>query len=225
MDCSPHYSKLMSLKLDGALNEEDNKIVEEHVAGCPACAALWDAMLDADVLIWKWVHEPLPLPDNFGSKVMVKIAAQEDVSRAPSYTWTPQTSNVTRPLTEALPSLPGPLTSQMHGWHHQAARYVRVAAIAVVSVAASLGLALALLVSGVIRFEGPLAGLSATLRSYMAAIDTWVRSLFMGMGVGVYAAVGLVMLLLALIGWQLIAQYQRSVSDVRGNTGYLEAVA
>ena len=84
---------------------------------------------------------------------------------------------------------------------------------------------LALLVSGVIRFEGPLAGLSATLRSFMAAIDTWVRSLFMGMGVGVYAAVGLVMLLLALIGWQLIAQYQRSVTDVRGNTGYLEAVA
>ena len=224
MECSP-VSKLMSLKLDGALNEEENKVVEAHVAGCPACAALWDAMLDADVLMWKWVQEPLPLPDNFGSKVMLKIAAQEGVSRAPSYTWTPETANVTRPLTGLLPLIPGPLTSQMHGWQHTASRYVRGVTIGILSVAAALGVLLALLVTGVIQFGGPLAGLTATLRTYFAAIDTWVRSLFMGLGVGVYAAVGLVMLLLALVGWQLVAQYQRSATDTRGNTGYLEAVA
>src|SRR5687767_5409044 len=201
--CSP-VSKLMSLKLDGALNEEEDKLVEAHVKDCPACATLWAAMLDADVLMWKWVQEPLPLPDNFGSKVMLKIAAQEGVIRAPSYTWTPQTANVTKPLTGPVPPIGGPLTAQMHGWQHTASRYVRVASIVVLSLAAAVGLALALLMTGVIQFDGPLAGLTATLRTYAAAIDTWVRSMFIGLGVGVYAAVGLVMLLLGLVGWQLV---------------------
>jgi anti-sigma factor RsiW len=219
MDCS-RYSNLMSQKLDGELSELEAEHFETHVAGCTACTALWAAMMEADVLVWKWVSEPLPMPDNFGAKVMQKIAAQADAQRAPSFEWTPAAANVTRPLTE-VPSIPGPLTARIQNWQSRANRYVRGVAIAAFSVAAAFGLTLTLLLTGVIQLEGPLA---ATVRSYLNAIDTWARSLFVGFGAGVYAAVGLVMLLLALVGWQLVAQYQRSAQEPRGNTGMLEAL-
>ena len=220
MDCLA-YTKLMSLKLDGALDAESDRVVDEHIATCASCAALWDAMLEADVLMWKWVREPLPVPNNFGTKVMLKLAAQADVERAPSYVWTPQTANVTRPLGDLPAYIPGPLTTQMQGWQRGASRYVRVAAIVGLSMAVALGLLMSLLVTGVLQFDGPLAGLTTTLRTYLSASDTWVRSLFMGMGAAVYAVAGIVMLLLALAGWQLVVQYQRGAAQARGNTGYL----
>jgi hypothetical protein len=41
----------------------------------------------------------------------------------------------------------------------------------------------------------------------------------------VYAAIGIVLSLLVLLGWQVVASYQRSLRVRRGQTGYLEATA
>lgn len=231
------YDNLMSLKLDGLLDAEKERAFEGHVVGCPHCAPLWGALLDADEILRGWVAEAVPVPANFQVKVMAQVAAlplsRTQAQAAPAYVPAlaggVQVQQPTRPLsvTGPLPGgLTGPLTMRLAEWQGRAAPYVRWVAAGVLALASMVGLLMALVVSGALTFEGQFAGVASAFRTFFQAADTWVRSLFVGVGPGVFVVAGIILGLLALAGWQVVSSYQRSVMEQpRGNTGYLEMAA
>jgi hypothetical protein len=93
------------------------------------------------------------------------------------------------------------------------------------SIAGTAGLLLALIVSGSLEVGGPFAGTVEVTRTFFAALGTWVRSIFVGLGPGALTTGALVLGLLVLVGWQVVSGYQRTAVEQRGNTGYLEAAA
>jgi len=229
------YDNLMSLKLDGLLDAEKDRAFEGHVIDCPHCAPLWEAMLDADDMLRGWVSEPLPVPANFHVKVMAQVAVSPVVRQELAPAFAPVMAQVphavqqpTRPLsmTGPLRGLTGPLTMRLVELQGRVAPYVRWVAAGVLAFASMVGLLMALVVSGVVTFDGQLAGVTTAFRNFFQATDTWVRSLFVGIGPGLFVVAGLVLGLLALAGWQVISAYQRSVMEQRrGTTGYLEMLA
>jgi len=231
-DCKK-YDNLMSLKLDGLLDAEKERAFEGHVVGCPHCAPLWQAMLDADDMLREWVCEPIPVPANFHVKVMTRVVASAVVRPQLAPVFTPVIAQAvpqpTRPLSLTGPlsgALTGPLTMRLTELQARIAPYVRWAVATVVALAAITGLVMALVVSGVLTFEGQLAGVAGAFRTFFQAADTWVRSLFVGIGPGLFVVAALVLGLLALAGWQVVSAYQRSVLDQRHRTtGYLEMPA
>jgi anti-sigma factor RsiW len=227
------YDNLMSLKLDGRLDAEKERAFEGHVVGCPHCAPLWEAMLEADDMLRGWICEPLPVPANFHVKVMARVGASPALSPqlapalAPAFIQPiPQP---TRPLslTGPLPgSFTGPLTMRLAELQSRIVPYVRWAAAIGLALAATVGLVMALVVSGVLTFDGQMAGVADGFRTFFQTADTWVRSLFVGIGPGLFVVAGLVLGLLALAGWQVVSAYQRSVFEQRHRTtGYLEMPA
>lgn len=229
------YDNLMSLKLDGMLDAEKDRAFEGHVVDCPHCAPLWEAMLDADDMLRGWVSEPLPVPASFHVKVMAQVAVSPITHQelVPAFAVAvPQVANgvqqPTRPLsmTGPLHGLTGPLTMRLVELQGRVAPYVRWIAAGVLAFASMVGLLMALIVSGALTFDGQMAGVTSAFRNFFQATDTWVRSLFVGIGPGLFVVAGLVLGLLALAGWQVFAAYQRSVTEQRrGNTGYLEMMA
>ena len=227
------YDNLMSLKLDGLLDVKNERVFDNHVSQCPHCAPMWEALVEADNLLWGWVSEPLAVPANFHVKVMAQIATSP-VTHAqvvPVYAGVavPQPTrplpilSVTGPLTGGLT---GPLTMRLADLQGRVAPYVRWIAAGVTAFASLAGLVMALIVSGALTFEGEMAGATGAVRTFFQAADTWVRSLFVGLGPGVFVVVGLVLGLLVLAGWQVASAYQRALLETRrGNTGYLEARA
>ena len=215
------YEELVSLKLDGRLDDENQKSLDDYMAHHKS--PLLAAMIEADDLLWKWVQEPVPVPDNFHEKVMARIGEQPSllaVAGAPTggLVKVPQ---ATRPL---VGPIPGPLTMQLQEWQRRAFGMTRGLAIAAITLGSSVGLLMVLLMTGVLPAEGPLSGAVTTLRTYFAAAETWARSLFIGVDISVLASAGLVFGILALTGWQLVAQYQRTAREGR-QTGYLEALS
>jgi anti-sigma factor RsiW len=163
-DCKK-YDNLMSLKLDGLLDAEKERVFDSHVARCPQCAPRWEAMVETDKMLWGWVSEPLPVPANFHVKVMARVATSPitHMQVAPAYAGiaVPQP---TRPL-PILPNtgpltggLTGPLTMRLTELQGRIAPYVRWIAAGVLAVASMAGLIMALVVSGVLTFEGEMAG-------------------------------------------------------------------
>ena len=229
------YDNMMSLKLDGLLDAAKERVFEGHVVGCPHCAPLWDALLDADEMLRGWIAEPRPVPVNFQVKVMAQVAvlpiARPQVAPAyvPALVGGMQVQQPTRPLSVTgtlAGGLTGPLTMRLAEWQGRAAPYLRWVAVGTLALASMAGLVMALVVSGVLTFEGQLAGVAGAFRTFFQTADTWVRSLFVGMGPGVFVVAALLLGLLALAGWQVVSSYQRSVIEQRrGTTGYLEMAA
>ena len=230
-DCKK-YDNLMSLKLDGLLDAEKERVFDNHVARCPQCAPMWEAMVETDKMLWGWVSEPLPVPANFHVKVMARVAISPITHMQVASTYAgiavPQPTRplpilpTTGPLTGGLT---GPLTMRLTEWNGRIAPYVRWIVAGVLALASIAGLVMALVVSGMLTFEGEMAGVAGAFRTFFQAADTWVRSLFVGLGPGMFVVGGLILGLLVLAGWQVASAYQRSVMEQRrGTTGYLEAL-
>jgi hypothetical protein len=94
---------------------------------------------------------------------------------------------------------------------------MRGAAAVGLSFAGTAGLVIALMLSGVIRVEGPFAGFLVMLRTFLAAVNSWLGSLFAGVGAGTVAGVSLVMGVMVLVAWQLVAAYHRTAGMEPGN--------
>ena len=169
------------------------------------------------------------MPDNFHSKVMEQVVASPVVRPQMVPAYVPGVSQPTRPLSMTGPlggSLTGPLTMRLLEWQGQVAPYLRWVAVAALAVVGVIGVVLALIVSGVLTFQGDLAGVSGAFRTFFGVVDTWVRSLFTGAGPAIFVVAGILMTLLLIAGWQVVSSYQRSVLEQRrGATGYLEALA
>jgi hypothetical protein len=110
-------------------------------------------------------------------------------------------------------------------WQGRLAAYARGIAAVALSLAGTAGLLLVLLLTGVLQVEGPSATLVEALRTFFSAAETWVRALFASSAAGLLTVGALVLALLALVGWQVVASYQRLAAQQRGKTAYLEAAA
>lgn len=74
MDCDK-YMELLSARLDGALTEEEERELEEHLAACPDCRAV-GAQLSALQGAFPELEE-IPVPEGFTRGVMDRIRASE----------------------------------------------------------------------------------------------------------------------------------------------------
>jgi anti-sigma factor RsiW len=226
------YDELMSLKLDGLLAEPEARRLDEHISVCEECAGLWAVMKEADALLWASALEPAPVPANLHARVMERIAAVAPVGVATPVPPVPQP--------QPLPARPAPATSvlgprsadtsvlplpvdPLQELQGRLAVYMRGIVLAGLSVLGGVLLLLALVMSNAVELGGPLATPVAVLRTLFEAAGTWLRSMFFGLGPEMITAAGLVLGLLALIGWQVIAAYHRAVGEQPDTTGYAEA--
>jgi hypothetical protein len=108
-------------------------------------------------------------------------------------------------------------------WQRRIGSYVRGMAAVGLSIAGTVGLLLALVLSGTIKLSGPAGDAVDTMRTFFQAAETWVRSLFVGFGPGLLAVASVMIGILLLVGWQVISGYYHSALENRGNTGVLEA--
>ena len=69
------FDELMSLKLDGLIDDFDERRLNEHLGECDVCAQTWALFRQADGILRNSASEPLPVPYSFQSKVMVQVAA------------------------------------------------------------------------------------------------------------------------------------------------------
>ena len=231
MPCNGMYDELMSLKLDGLLAESEARRLDEHISVCEECAGLWAMMKEADALLWASALEPAPVPANLHARVMERIAAATPVVATPM-------PHVPQP--QPLPARPAPATSvpgprsadtsvlpmpvdPIQELQGRLAAYMRGIAVAGLSALGGVLLLLALILSGVVELGGSLAAPVAVLRTLFEATGTWLRSILVGLGPEMITAAGLVLGLLALIGWQVTAAYYRAVGE-QADTGYAEAV-
>lgn len=240
MQCQAIYDEMMSLKLDGMLAAEDERRLDEHVVGCAACASLWAAMKQADALFCASAAEPVAVPAGLQSKVMLRIAAQSapllaleaEPVRLPGMAVSRRVPVVAMASPATVRLREEPLIPQLglYEWQTRVSSYVRRAAITGLSIAAAAGLVLALVISGVIQVSGPFGPTIEVTRTFVQAVDTWLGSMFTGVGPGMVTVSALVFGLLALAGWQVVTGYHRFVAEQKGNTGrldtgYLEALS
>jgi hypothetical protein len=235
MTCKGNYDEVMSLKLDGLLDAKKERELDEHVAICNHCGPLWAAMKRADTLLWSSVAEPVPVPVDFQAKVMLRVAATTIVQpqsspalQAPVATHVP----ASMPMSASMPSLTRPLgplptnlSSPTQALRSQLGAYARGVSAVALTLLGTIGLFLALVVSGTLKLGGPLHDAGEVVRTSFVAAETWVRSLFVGVGLETLGVSGMVMGLLVLVGWQVVASHYRLASSQHGKTAYLEALS
>ncbi len=228
MVCRSTYDEMMSLKLDGLLGSDESRLLMAHVESCADCAELWAAMSEADELLCASSREPVPLSVDFQAKVMHKIALLPVYRpQLGAAVWPAAVSSVpTGPATQVLPP---------EGWliagldtllecRHSLSRYLRGAAAIGLSIAGTAGLMIALLMSGALTVGGPFEGSVATMRTFFAAVGTWLNSLLLGVGAGVVSAGGLVAAIMLVVAWQVVSAYQRAVDFEQAGAGLTEAL-
>lgn len=66
-------SELLSAALDGALTGEEQAVLDEHLAACPACSALFDDLRSLQTAVGEL--EEVPAPAGFAARVMDAVAA------------------------------------------------------------------------------------------------------------------------------------------------------
>jgi Putative zinc-finger len=235
MPCPIEIDELMSLKLDGLIDEQGDLRLDKHLNTCAECNLLWAAMKHADDFLRVSASEPLPVPSGFQMKVMAQIAVIE-AEKSPALESGPlfqpaiglATNIGTMPLataTRRLERLPTGSLALYNEWQHRVASYVRGIAAVGISLAGTVGLLLALVLSGTIKVSGPAADVVGTVRTFFDAVDTWAGSLFLNFGPGIVAVSLVIAGVLSLLGWQVVSSYHRSALENRGNTGVLEALA
>ena len=74
MDCD-NYLELLSLRLDGALTEEEERELEAHMAVCPDCRAAGAQLAALRSAFDEW--EDVSAPEGFAQGVMDRIRAEE----------------------------------------------------------------------------------------------------------------------------------------------------
>ncbi len=227
MTCKGNYDEAMSLKLDGLLDANQERELDEHVTICNHCGPLWAAMKMADTLLWSSVAEPAPVPVDFHAKVMSRVAATTTARQAVGAhgpILVPMSSNMPS-FTRPLGPLPANLPSPTHALRSQLGAYARGVSAVALTLLGTIGLFLALVVSGTLKLGGPLHDAGEVVRTSFVAAETWVRSLFVGVGIETLGISGLVMGLLLLVGWQVVASHYRLASSQHGKTAYLEALS
>ena len=234
MTCKGNYDEVMSLKLDGLLDANKERELDEHVAICNHCGPLWAAMKRADTLLWSSAAEPVPVPVDFQAKVMVRLAATPAVRLQPASLAMPVAAHLpaSMPMSASMPSLtrplgplPSNLSSPTQDLRRQLGAYARGVSAVALTLLGTIGLFLALVVSGALKLGGPLHDAGEVVRTLFVAAETWVRSLFVGVGLETLGVSGLVMGLLVLVGWQVVASHYRLASSQHGKTAYLEALS
>jgi hypothetical protein len=215
MDCLK-IDEMMSLQLDGLLAPDEERQFLAHVSHCATCSPVWTAMELADSLLSASAREPLPVPADFTIRVMEKIAVSSVQRTALQYgpaeavgpavvlpsVLPPQFANGDNTL--FIPDL------NLQELQHRLGNYVRGVAAVALSLAASFGLLLALLVSGAIQPGAALAPTVDTLRTFFGSLDTWARSFVGGSTSQLVALAGIVMALMALAAWQIVHNYHRA---------------
>jgi hypothetical protein len=192
-------------------------------------------MKRADTMLWSSVAEPVPVPVDFQAKVMSRVAATTAVVRPQrSPLQVPIATHVpaSMPMAASMPSLTRPLgplpinlASPTQALRSQLGAYARGLSAVVLTLLGTIGLFLALVVSGTLKLGGPLHDAGEVVRTSFVAAETWVRSLFVGVGMETLGISGLVMGLLVLVGWQVVASHYRLASSQHGKTAYLEALS
>ncbi len=234
MPCETEYDELMSLKLDGLLDVNGEYRLNEHLQTCADCTLLMSAMRQASDMLWASALEPLPVPATLHTKVMMQIAVsapatvlQLDPFFQPGIGMVANAGVVILPMgaTRRLHETPTMHLAGYSEWQSRMALYLRGLAAVGLSIAGTIGLLLALALSGAIKFSGPVADAVGTLRTFFQAIDSWVRSVFVNFGPGLIVVGASLVGILLLAGWQVVSSYHRSALENRGNTGVLEALA
>jgi hypothetical protein len=235
MPCPNEIDELMSLKLDGLIDEHDEHRLDEHLNTCDDCGLLWAAMKQADSILWTSALQPLPVPSNFQVKVMAQIAVAVSVPAAaveldpffqPGIGMAANMQVlVPAGATRRLEETPTGYLALYTEWQGRITSYVRSVAAVGLALAGTVGLLLAFILSGTIKFDGPAGEAVGTIRTFVQAIDTWIGSLFTNFGPGLVAMGGMLVGILALVGWQVVSGYHRLALENRGNTGALEALA
>jgi hypothetical protein len=247
------FDELMSLKLDGLIDDFDDRRLNEHLGECDSCAQMWNLFQQADSLLRTSALEPLPVPSTLHSKVMAQVAAPAYRPQAeaagsqplflPSITTgrlgdIPSLQGVGMPTLVAASAAVAPATPPAHtrrlpalpttgladyamDWQGRVAGYLRNAAAIILALAGTSALLLALAMSGAVKLEGPLGDGVSTLRTLFEAVGAWFQSLFTSSGSALIAVSAVIAGLLILVGWQVVANYQRTVIEARGHTGAL----
>ena len=222
MTCKTDYEELMSLKLDGMLPPTEVEELESHVTGCAECAPVWEAMREADSLIWSSTRILPPVPEGFHASVMARVAAS------------PVKRTALLPVAEAsparvpvgiFPSMPATALDERQDWQRALGGYLRGAAAVAISLLGTLGLLIALVMSGVLVVGEPVSSMLEPLRTMLNAAGSWARSLAVGLGPGLLTMGGLLLGALLLAGWQVVAGYHRNIFDQSGGMTYTEAAA
>jgi hypothetical protein len=227
MVCPTEYADLMSLRLDGALTPPDERVLDEHVANCDGCRLLWAAMKQADEILSASALEPLPVPSTLHATVMVRIAAPaRAVLQAAPPVFLPSAPGTplepAGPATRTLAALPtGALPAYVYELQSRLASYARSAAAIALAVAGTIGLALALVMSGTIPLSGPVGEFVGVTRTFFEAADAWISTAVTGAGPALWGVFALLAGLLVLVGWQVVSGYQRAAAEARGATGFL----
>lgn len=91
MDCDK-YLELMSAALDGELTAEERRALDSHLAVCPECAALYQALCGQSAALRNLDCE---VPSNLKQRIMSNLPAQEQpVKNIKPVRWTPKTGRV-----------------------------------------------------------------------------------------------------------------------------------
>lgn len=224
MGCQTIYDEMMSLQLDGLLDAEDERHLLAHVAGCNKCAPFWDAMREADALLVASSREPAPLPADFAFKVMGRVALttvarpqlEPEAAAAPVF-------DMSRPISVLPPMTPAfddheafpqeHLPEYAQEWQSRIASYVRGMTAIGLSVLGAAGFVLALVISGSLQVDGPIAPVVRVVRGFMAAADTWMRSLLSSVNSDAAIGGAFVLALLGLAAWQIVTNYHHSTTQ------------
>jgi anti-sigma factor RsiW len=233
MACPTIYEQLMSLRLDGLLTPEDERRLELHVVRCTECAELWGAMRQADTLLVASAHNPAPMAADFTIKVMARVSTHpvvrpqpvEAVAAAPVAL--PGSMSVLPPMGRPLSEyeeFPLGLPDYIQDWRERVAAYARGIAVAGLSMAAAVGLLLVLVVSGVLEVGETFAPAVQMARTFFSTATLWLRSLFAGVGLETVGIAVLLMSIVALAGWQIVANYYQVASQQRSDVAPVEAM-
>jgi len=245
------YDELMSLKLDGLIDDSGERHLNEHLGQCEICARMWSLFQQADSMMWTSAQEPLQVPSTLHARVMVQIAApalqplQGTANSTPLFFpsstgrlgETPSFLGVGVPAlaaasntgglasapahTRRLPAAPTTSLTDNADWQRRTVGYLRNTAAIILSLTGLASLFLALAMSNVIKLEGALGDEVSTLRTVFEAVGAWFQSLFTSSGSALVAGSALIVGILVLVGWQVVASYQRTLIEGRGHTGAL----
>src|SRR3954453_22340362 len=213
----------MSMLLDGLLDSDDERRLHAHLAECTDCTYLWGALKEADDLLLVSARNPVQLSADFTFRVMTRIAAEPVVR--PEWVGDMVAAPVLVPASvSVLPALPyfereheaAPihLPDYVQEWQHRISTYVRGMAIVGFSVAGAPGPWLPLVISGTIEVGGPLAPFVSMLHTFFVSMTAWARSLTNTVAPAVILGGVAVVVLLGLVGWQFVWNYQHTATNM-----------
>jgi len=127
--------------------------------------------------------------------------------------------------TSVLPGLPIYTVDGPVEWQRRLAGYLRGAAAVALSLLGTVGLLLALVMSNTLIVGEPFTPIVELARTVVNSASTWARSLPLGVGPGALTVGGLLLGSLLLVGWQVVAGYQRAMFEQNVSSGYFEAAA